>query len=316
MDNKTLTKALLVFITVFNLSSCSEDKETIQINTIQINGLLLKGTLSNTQVIISDSDRKIVWQGKSNSIGEFIAHVDLGSDSYYLIETNLTLGSEIICDAQLCRNASGDVIADFGTKVPSENLGEFNISTIATSSKIINNLQLNSLTTLTSNLIRSQIVADIPSTLFNEIALSASNLILLSFGLNSDQDINLLNVNLSNLNQDTEQLNDDFRLLSIINAAMASDISQLNQISSKINDLYLSPSNTNHIEELNRLKSNLIGYSLNLSLSGHLNAIPDTEIDILSKAKTSEIELSKYKESQETLVNLITKAKAVPGGGS
>lgn len=97
---------------------------------------------------------------------------------------------------------------------------------------------------------------------------------------------------------------------------MASDISQLNQISSKINALYLSPNNINHIEELNRLKSNLIGYSLNLSLSGYLNAIPDTEIAILSKAQTSEIELSQYKESQETLVNLITKAKAVPGGGS
>lgn len=175
MDNKTLTKALLVFITVFNLSSCSEDKETIQINTLQINGLLLKGTLSNTQVTVSDSDKKTIWQGKSNAIGEFIANVDLESDSYYLIETNLTLGSEIICDAQLCRNANGDVIADFGTKIPSENLGEFNISTIASSSKIINNLQLNSLTTLTSNLLRSQIVADIPSTLFNEIALSASN---------------------------------------------------------------------------------------------------------------------------------------------
>lgn len=316
MDNKTSTKALLVFITVFNLSSCSEDKETIQINTLQINGLLLKGTLSNTQVTISDSDKKIIWQGKSNAIGEFIANVDLESDSYYLIETSLTVGSEIICDAQLCRNANGDVIADFGTKVPSENLGEFNISTIASSSKIINNLQLNSLTTLTSNLLRSQISADIPSTLFNEIALSASNLILLSLGLNSDQDINLLNVNLSNLKQNTKQLNDDFRLLSIINAAMASDISQLNQISSKINALYLSPNNTNHIEELNRLKSNLIGYSLNLSLSGYINAIPDTEIDILSKAQTSKIALAKYKEAQETLVSLITKAKAVPGGGS
>jgi len=316
MDNKTLIKAFILFIIVFNLSSCSEDKETIKINTIQINGLLLKGTLSNTEINIANSDKKIVWQGKSNSNGEFIANEDLGSDSYYLIDTKVNNESVFTCDAQLCRNDTGEVIAEFGNTIPTQNLAEFNLSTIASSSKIKTNPQLNSLTTLTTNLVRSQVVDQISSSLFDDITLSASKLIMLSLGLNLDRDINLLDLNLINITHDAEQLNDDYRLLSIINAAMASDMSQLNKISSHINALYLSPNNTNYLEALNNLKSDLLSHSLNLSLSGYINAIPDNEIDILSKAQASEIELSKYKEAQETLVNLITKAKAVPGGGS
>jgi len=316
MDNKTLTKILITSFILLNLTSCSEDKETIKINTIEITGLLLKGILSNTEVNISDSDKKIVWQGKSDANGGFVSNIDLKSDSFYLIETKINNDSEFTCDAQLCRNDTGEVIAEFGNKIPSANLGEFSVSTIASSSKIKNTPQLNSLTTLTTNLIRSQVVNKISSSLFNEIVLSASKLILLSIGVNSDQEIDLLDVNLSNLNEKAEQLNEDYRLLSIINAAMASDISQLNQISSQINALYLLPNNTDHLEELNRLKNNLIDYSLNLSLSGYIDAISEEEIEILSQAKSSDIELTEYKEAQEVLVNLITKAKAVPGGGS
>jgi hypothetical protein len=125
-----------------------------------------------------------------------------------------------------------------------------------------------------------------------------------------------LDLNLINLTHDAEPSNEDYRLLSIINAAMASDMSQLNEISSHINALYLSPNNTNHLAELNNLKNDLLSYSLNLSLSGYINAISDSEIELLSKAQISKIELSKYKEAQEKLVNLITYAKSVPGGGS
>jgi len=316
MDNKTLTKALIVFITVFILSSCSEDKEVVEINTIQVNGLLLKGTLSNTEVIISSPDENIIWQGKSNSDGEFITNIDLKSNSYYLIETQVNKESEFTCDAQLCKNNTGEVIAEFGTKVPTVSLGEFDLVTMASTSKINNNLQLNSLTTLTTKLIRNQVVENISESLFAEITLSASKLILLSLGVNLGKEINLLDVGLSNLNQEDEPINSEHRLLSIINAAIASDMSQLNKISAHINALYLSPNNANHLEALNNLKSDLLSYSLNLSLSGYINAIPDNEIGILSKAHTSEIELSKYKEAQEKLVKLITKAKAVPGGGS
>jgi hypothetical protein len=316
MDNKTFTKALIVFITVVSLSSCSEDEEVEKINTIQVNGLLLKGILSNTDINISNSDKIIVWQGKSNSDGGFTANVDLKSDSYYFMETKINKESEFICDAQLCKNDIGEVIAEFGNNVTAHKLSEFSLSTIASTSKINNNLQLNSLTTLTTNLIRSQVVDQISLSLFNEISLSASKIIMLSLGINLDQDINLLDVNLSNLNKEAEQFNENYRLLSIVNAAMASDISQLNQLSSQINALYLLPNNTNHLEELNRLKNILINYSLNLSLSGYIEAITGEEIEILSQAKSSDIELTKYKEAQEVLVNLITKAKTVPGGGS
>lgn len=189
------------------VAGCYETGTNEGSNNIVINGSLLKGSLRNADIKVYDSQNRVIWQGSSDSQGDYNADLASAQSNVFTVEARVVQGSSMICDADECIAPISGNSYSFGQSIDANELGALVIRNTfylsdAPTPTLERNItsQVNGLSDITYEVIKHELTANTTQSEFRSITKNGSDVVLAALGIENTEGINLTQIQLSDLN--------------------------------------------------------------------------------------------------------------------
>lgn len=251
----------LTMILVFLITGCFETGENQGCNKILLNGSVLKGVVTQADVMIFNRQSKLIWQGTTDNNGKFTAEFVQNSSSAFTVVARVAKGA-MQCDATECISPVSSLRYEFGVFIPGNELGNVDFKSAIYLNNEDNSCyegevtsQMNGLSTLLVNMVKKPFEQDLSKEQFELISLSSSAIITAALGLVVNEGFNILDVVLPNINHNNSlnqnrsvnqndsisKVKEQTAIMGLINASLANDIAKLAEFSDTLLQLIASP---------------------------------------------------------------------------
>ncbi|GAD76591.1 hypothetical protein VAZ01S_047_00040 [Vibrio azureus NBRC 104587] len=227
-------KWVIFFIPLSFILGCLEVGENQGSLKVMLSGSLLKGVVRNADIKVINEKNVLIWQGESNNNGLFEAEYALGQGSIFTLISDLSIKGSMQCDSVFCYVPNQNEPYKFDEDILNEDLGSVALKTAwyqdsqtDMTGGFVRETQLNGLSTLVVNLVENELGHPLDQQKFDALSKVGSDIVLELFGFESNLDLNMLNLSLPNVKEITDKMDEEFVLLSLINAAISSNISYL-----------------------------------------------------------------------------------------
>lgn len=231
------------------MAGCYETGTNEGSNNIVISGSLLKGALNNADIKVYDSQNRVIWQGSSDSQGDYSADLASNQSNLFVVEAKAVQGGSMVCDALECTAPlSGNSYA-FGETIDASELGALVIRNVfyladAVNPTVDRNIvnQINGLSDITYQVIKPQLSTDTSQVNFRNISRSGSSIVMAALGFENTQGINLTQIQLNNLN-DANVINVGANIqtaLALFNGGFAANVELPNLFANALTDYMLN----------------------------------------------------------------------------
>lgn len=303
----TFTKILFSLIVMSILSSCFEIGQNDGTNEVLLNGSVLKGVVSQGQLSLENKDHEIIWRGASDDDGEFNSAFIPSKNHLFTLTAKSVLGGFIKCDANECEvPTSPPKIYTFGQLIPGAEIGDVTFrSALYLDDEGENGIernvtrQVNGFSSVVINFIFDRFEKVESKEYFVEISEVGSQVVFSSFGLDVEQDVDILNLVLPDVTKENVLESESALIVSLalLNASMSMNLSFLIDFSDALVRYSSSPDDDSIKAELTRFQQALLTEAIALIVNGQVKVNNPEILDNLHIVKNNGVNFNKLNKS-------------------
>lgn len=318
---------LIILISGLMVIGCN-DGEVNNNEESQLTVSLLKGKFKYAIVNVYDSEENELWQGRSDDAGQVTIPIIGTFNNEVIIKATADHQTRMPCDATSCSGAKTNKTYPFGDDIAPDDLEDLMLSTFFlvpdSSQPQRYDAQMNSLTTMAMNIIENsqEETLEIDANYYSQRATSASQVIIRALGLTTPADLDLFNSKQIDLNEthNLQGISDSILQLSMVNASLSTDTSQIKSFSEALIALSVTPNDVDLQNQVETLQKKIAIEAENVANLPTFTDVPANIQQILHNAAIAPLDFEAISDvidiSNPSVPDTVSSIKAITASGT